>query len=1021
MVMVYHAALRILPAPGSQGPRETIVTAMLITSFIEVNDHRAKLVRVAADFSLSARWQDLWTRRVTRPMREQRREPGRGTLLDSRTEPDHVASRGVGKTTRTHELFDERPSTAAGGAHGASSAGIDAQLEAHGPGVALEAGLKHELETETGYRLDNVRIHVGGPTAKLLADHGKRGAAKGRHILLAEGAYAPDSADGKRLIRHELNHVIQQAHGKVSSDLDPHHRAGLEAEADQAPAHHGGPELRDLSPPETGPAQFMFMDGGGGAPRHAAAPAHHAAAPVHHAPVTHTAPPVGDDHWNDAKRAQAPAPARHAAPPAHHAPAPARHAPAPVRHPPPPVRHAPVYHPSPVGDDHWNDAKRAHAPAPHPAAHHAPAAPVHHTAPPVGDDHWNDAKRAHAAPVHHTAPPVGDDHWNDAKRAHAAPAHHTAPPVGDDHWNDAKRAHAAPAHHTAPPHAASPVGDTHWNDPNLRGAHIEAEAERAARRGGGGLPIVGPALGGVARDQFVSHLSRRDRADLAAYEHSEHLVHDGVAAVRHHQDAERRAADAKHHHSPFSLHTITSAGGSALHAGEDLGGKAVHAVVHAPGTIKDAATGAYHHPLEAGRALLDAVGVDTDDLASSIHDIKHGHIKHLVNERLKTAAGQLMISHGAPVVIPAKGKEARQVFDDYARGDTQAAHRDELKAQIHTAIEAVLLLPPAKAGKALEALGALSKLSKLGKLSKVEKAADAETRAADGVAHVHPHGDAAHGDAAHGDAAHGDAAHGDANHGDANHGDANHGDANHDDANHGDADHGDADHGEAPHDEAPHEARHPHKAKHPHEAPHAEAPHAEPHARETPQPHEPPPREAGGGSPGSDHPRGGDAHGKAPSRTIGNEPGGLPATQKVRAALDRAGKILRDGLGLKSADQAGRDAEQKAKKKILDARVKGGSRKEKSAIRRAARDAGKAAKRQATGQLRERQALVVEKVLDLAENLGVKLPPATKDLVSAAIKNWDVTAPYVRARVDELTRKPRTVLREIFEVWKNPG
>ena len=169
-------------------------------------------------------------------MRDQRREPGRGTLADSWSQSGSPALPAVGKTTRTHELFNERQGTAppTAGDHGKASSDIDHQLEAHGEGAVLDARIKHELELETGYRLDNVRIHVGGPTAKLLAEHGRRGAAKGRHILLAEGAYAPDSADGKQLIRHELNHVIQQAHGKVASGLDSHHRAGLEAEIGRA-------------------------------------------------------------------------------------------------------------------------------------------------------------------------------------------------------------------------------------------------------------------------------------------------------------------------------------------------------------------------------------------------------------------------------------------------------------------------------------------------------------------------------------------------------------------------------------------------------------------------------------------------------------------------------------------------------------------------------------------------------------------------------------------------------------------
>ena len=216
------------------------------------------------------------------------------------------------------------------------------------------------------------------------------------------------------------------------------------------------------------------------------------------------------------------------------------------------------------------------------------------------------------------------------------------------------------------------MGDAHWADANLRGARIEALEQRAAARAGSKQPILGPALGAAARVDFVAHLSRRDRADLAAYEHAEHVAHDGVDAVKRERADEDRRRD--HHHSLFSVHTVASAGRSVHDAAEDLGGMAIHAIAHAPETIKKAAIGAYHYPLEAGKIILDAVGFDSDDIAGSLDDIRHGRIKHLVLQRLKTHVGYL-IRHPESLAMPVPMAEWVVTRDARGRGDPGRAER----------------------------------------------------------------------------------------------------------------------------------------------------------------------------------------------------------------------------------------------------------------------------------------------------------------------------------------------------------
>lgn len=136
---------------------------------------------------------------------------------------------------------------------------LDAALQPSGEGRPLEPTIRRELERSTGYRLNQVRVHVGGSQGALLEKHGKGAATKGRHIVFPSGGYSPNDAAGMAIIRHEVNHVIQQATGQVGSRLGNGQRAQLEADAN-APqtAHHAG-ELRDLSAPETGPAQYWGL------------------------------------------------------------------------------------------------------------------------------------------------------------------------------------------------------------------------------------------------------------------------------------------------------------------------------------------------------------------------------------------------------------------------------------------------------------------------------------------------------------------------------------------------------------------------------------------------------------------------------------------------------------------------------------------------------------------------------------------------------------------------------------------
>lgn len=86
------------------------------------------------------------------------------------------------------------------------------------PGSPLEPGLRHDMEQRFGYDFSRVRVHTGGAAEQSAQDINARAYTVGHHIVLGAGRSALNSHDGRRLIAHELVHVVQQSGTTVSRD-----------------------------------------------------------------------------------------------------------------------------------------------------------------------------------------------------------------------------------------------------------------------------------------------------------------------------------------------------------------------------------------------------------------------------------------------------------------------------------------------------------------------------------------------------------------------------------------------------------------------------------------------------------------------------------------------------------------------------------------------------------------------------------------------------------------------------------
>ncbi|MDN3354474.1 DUF4157 domain-containing protein [Actinomadura sp. DC4] len=84
------------------------------------------------------------------------------------------------------------------------------------PGRPLAPPVRARLESAFGADLSSVRVHTDETAHRSAESVGARAYTMGSHIAFARGWYAPGSADGLRLLGHEVAHVLQQSAHRAS-------------------------------------------------------------------------------------------------------------------------------------------------------------------------------------------------------------------------------------------------------------------------------------------------------------------------------------------------------------------------------------------------------------------------------------------------------------------------------------------------------------------------------------------------------------------------------------------------------------------------------------------------------------------------------------------------------------------------------------------------------------------------------------------------------------------------------------
>jgi hypothetical protein len=88
-----------------------------------------------------------------------------------------------------------------------------------GSGRALNSELQQDMSQRFNQDFSEVRIHTGVAAAQSAQQINANAYTVGHNIVFGTGQFAPHSQQGKRLLAHELTHVVQQRNNKTSGPV----------------------------------------------------------------------------------------------------------------------------------------------------------------------------------------------------------------------------------------------------------------------------------------------------------------------------------------------------------------------------------------------------------------------------------------------------------------------------------------------------------------------------------------------------------------------------------------------------------------------------------------------------------------------------------------------------------------------------------------------------------------------------------------------------------------------------------
>lgn len=164
------------------------------------------------------------------------------------------APASCGHVQRKAEIHGGGGSPGAGPEGGRLDGGARREIEAaRGGGRRLSPAVAEAMGRRLGADLGRVRVHTDGRADRLAESLNAQAFTTGADVFFRRGGYAPSTSAGRRVLAHELTHVVQQsrghvgAHGSVGRAGD-----GYERQADQVAAGISRPAPSGGAPAPSG-------------------------------------------------------------------------------------------------------------------------------------------------------------------------------------------------------------------------------------------------------------------------------------------------------------------------------------------------------------------------------------------------------------------------------------------------------------------------------------------------------------------------------------------------------------------------------------------------------------------------------------------------------------------------------------------------------------------------------------------------------------------------------------------------
>jgi hypothetical protein len=130
------------------------------------------------------------------------------------------------------------------------------------PGQPLDGETRAFMEPRFGHDFSRVRVHTDAKAAESAIAMNALAYTVGRDVVFGTAQYAPGTLKGRRLLMHELTHVLQQGSTKVGSNTQltlGEVSDKAEAEAERATNEWGGKASNPITRIPTGGIQRQFI------------------------------------------------------------------------------------------------------------------------------------------------------------------------------------------------------------------------------------------------------------------------------------------------------------------------------------------------------------------------------------------------------------------------------------------------------------------------------------------------------------------------------------------------------------------------------------------------------------------------------------------------------------------------------------------------------------------------------------------------------------------------------------------